>query len=266
MPESSTAGPYIGTQQIGYDSRELDDILNDHEPIYEVPKSPEIYVKMGKIWVVSRSAEEYEFLMKMTAGVTTTISRKSHNGSMVTEIDLKDSNIDDKIILDAGCGIGKAIATATKKRLKLKIVGIDNYDASLEMASRALNIPIVSYDPKSSYQKFFHRNRYELRSVDATDLPIFADSSFDGVLARNLLQYIPHDLRSKAVSEWTRVTKPNGHLVMVCGGIIGQPNAYLRKEEIGSLVNVPSLKSVITTLYRGAERDIDLVYSTKLKI
>jgi len=266
MPESSTVGSYVENQQIGFDPRELDDILNDHEPLYEVPKTPEIYVKVGKIWVVPCSAEEYEFLMKMTAGVPTTISRKSYNDSIVTEIDLKDSRIDDKIILDVGCGIGKAIVTAIKKRLKVKIVGIDKYDPSLEMTSRVLNIPIVSYDPKSSYQKFFHRNRYELRSVDATDLSIFADGSFDGVLARNLFQYIPRDLRSKAVSEWTRVIKSNGHLVMVCGGGIDQPNAYLRNEAIESLVNVPSLKSVITTLYRGAERDIGLVYSTKLKV
>ena len=266
MPESSTAGPYVEIQQVGFDPRELDDILNDHEPIYEVPETPETYVKVGKIWVFPRSAEEYEFLMKMTAGVPTTISRKPYNGSMVTEIDLKDSSIDDKIILDAGCGIGKTMATAIKKRLKLKIVGIDNCDASLEMASRALNIPIVSYDLKSSYQKLFHRNKYELRSVDATDLSIFADSSFDGVLAKNSLQYIPHVLRRKTISEWVRVTKPNGHLVIVCGGVIGQPDAYLKREEIGSLMNVPSLKSVITTLYRGENGDIDLVYSTKLKV
>ncbi len=264
MTDSDTVGPWTEPQQIGWDKHEIEDLFEKHEPIYGIPENPENHVKIGKNWVYPRTAGEYELLLKMAAGVPVNISRKKYNGSTVTEIEFKDSNIDDKIILDVGCGIGKATITAIKNKLKLKIVGIDTSVEALQRLSKEFGIPIVSYDPKSLYQRIIHRNKYELRIVNANDLSIFPDNYFDGVLARFVLRYI--DLKFKTVSEWARVTKPNGHLVIVSRGMPDYSNSYLGKEEIDRSLNVPSLRSTITPLYKSMGKNIELVYSTKLKI
>jgi len=258
--------PTVEGQQISWDLNKLKDLLEKHEPIYGTPENPDNYVKVGGNWVQSGSAEEYELLLKMAAGNSVNFSRKKYNGSTVTEIDLKDSDINGKKIFDVGCGAGMAIITNMKKKLDLKIVGIDKDGEILEIISKAFEIPIVSYDPRSFRQRILHRNKYELRRIDATNLSIFPDNYFDGVLARNVLQYIHRDLQPEAVNEWVRVTRSNGHLVIACGGIAGQLNAYLRKEEIESLVNIPSLRSTIIPFYKALVNDIELVYSTKLNI
>ncbi len=56
---------------------------------------------------------------------------------------------------------------------------------------------------------------------DAVDLAAFTDSTFDAVMASNLLEHLTHDEVDRCLDEVRRVLRPGGHLLLV------QPNFRL---------------------------------------
>lgn len=94
-------------------------------------------------------------------------------------------------ILDVGTGTG--FLAVLLSELGHEVVGID---ISIGMLKKA-----------RSKSKDVH-----FKLGDAENLP-FADESFDGVVCRHVLWTLPNP--EKAVSEWYRVTKPDGKVVII---------------------------------------------------
>jgi ubiquinone/menaquinone biosynthesis C-methylase UbiE len=103
-------------------------------------------------------------------------------------------------VLDVGCGTGALAIAATE------LVGADGsvsgVDASPEMIQRARMKAAkagVSID---------------FREGSADALP-FADESFDAVLSTVMLHHLPTSIRTVAVAEMRRVTRPNGRVLLI---------------------------------------------------
>lgn len=100
-------------------------------------------------------------------------------------------------ILDAGCGTG--VVSLLLAQLGHDVTGID---LSSEMVDRAR-------------EKARRRGEsVEFHEGNVEDLP-FADGAYDVVTARHLIWTLPNP--STAIREWSRVVRPNGHLVLLEG-------------------------------------------------
>ncbi|MCR3922897.1 MAG: methyltransferase domain-containing protein [Firmicutes bacterium] len=97
-------------------------------------------------------------------------------------------------ILDVGCGTGQLVQSLLTYNEKLSVVGIDS---SQKMIDAALE--------KKLAQATFVQG-------DAMQLP-FADASFDIITCSHSLPY--YQDQQKAITEWKRVLKPNGILLVV---------------------------------------------------
>lgn len=100
-------------------------------------------------------------------------------------------------VLDAGCGVGD-VARAMASRFGLKVTGIDILDFNLEEARR-----------RSA--KLGLEERTTFKWGDYHDLE-FADGSFDGLYTMETFVHSANP--EKALSEFLRVLRPGGRLVM----------------------------------------------------
>nr|WP_233553851.1 class I SAM-dependent methyltransferase [Halococcus sp. IIIV-5B] len=100
-------------------------------------------------------------------------------------------------ILDAGCGTG--VISLLLAQLGHEVTGID---LSSEMLDRAREKAKRQSEPIDFYKG------------NVEDLS-FADDTYDGVTARHLIWTLPNP--EKALREWSRVVRPDGHLVLLEG-------------------------------------------------
>jgi SAM-dependent methyltransferase len=91
------------------------------------------------------------------------------------------------ILLDVGCGPGALWVHLDRHRPRYSLVGVDATAKMVEVARRLFP-------------------SFEVRHADAAALP-FAPRSFDAVLLRHVLEYLPRPLMTAAVAEATRVAR-----------------------------------------------------------
>jgi ubiquinone/menaquinone biosynthesis C-methylase UbiE len=97
-------------------------------------------------------------------------------------------------VLDVGCGTGAHLKIYVDSGAEC--VGLDASPAMLEQASARLG------------------DRADLELGDAIALP-HSDSAFDLVFASLFLHELEPDVRAAALSEMARVTKPEGHILII---------------------------------------------------
>ena len=98
-----------------------------------------------------------------------------------------------KYVLDVGCGIGITPCYVAKK-YGCKVVGVDIRDSMIERSKERAKRERVE-------------DKVEFRVADAQNLP-FEDGLFDAVISEAVLAFVQD--RQRALSEYTRVTKPGG--------------------------------------------------------
>jgi ubiquinone/menaquinone biosynthesis C-methylase UbiE len=118
-------------------------------------------------------------------------------------------------ILDAGCGIGTI--TNELARLNHVVYGVDPSAEMIEVAKKTLSEFAMA------------ANNLRIGSVENLD---FTDRSFDLCLCIGVLQYLQDD--ELALRELTRVTKPNGDVILTIPNIARiinfiDPYYYLRR-------------------------------------
>ena len=113
----------------------------------------------------------------------------------------------DELILDVGCGLGRATIGVAKQLKTGKIIGVDIWNT--------LEIPGNS--PEKAYKNAEIEgvsDKVEFRYGDAFDLP-FSDKYFDVVICSGLITSFHNDEKKlKAMSEIFRVLKTNGTFLM----------------------------------------------------
>lgn len=97
------------------------------------------------------------------------------------------------VLLDVGCSGGHLLADLRAEWPAAELAGVDAEAAGLAHAQAAVPGAVI------------------LRA-SATDLP-FADASFDGLVALNLLEHLPDD--GAALREFARVLRPGGSALVV---------------------------------------------------
>lgn len=108
---------------------------------------------------------------------------------------LSDIQLENKQVLDVGCGGGQYLEELIKR--KAYVTGVDYSEKMLKLASKLL---------KAKGYK-----RYSLIKADANYLP-FEKDRFDLVVATGLLEYLSDP--SKAMKEIGRVIKPNSYCLI----------------------------------------------------
>ncbi len=98
-------------------------------------------------------------------------------------------------VLDVGCGVGVTPCFITNK-YGCRVVGVDILPKMVERSRKRAARENLS-------------NKVEIKLADAQDLP-FEDNLFDVVITESVTA-LPED-KQKAVTEYARVTKPNGYV------------------------------------------------------
>lgn len=113
-------------------------------------------------------------------------------------IELSDIN-NGQTILEVACGTGVVFENIVKRNPDGKNVGIDLSPDMLEKAKHRLKK---------------HKNvNFELKEGDALQLN-FADETFDTLVNNFMVDLMPADTFEKIASEFYRVTKPNGKVII----------------------------------------------------
>lgn len=145
-------------------------------------------------------------------------------------------------VLDVGCGTG--VISLILAEMGHNVTGIDFSEGMVEKAkekANSLNLHV------------------EFKPGDAEDLQ-FDDASYDAVINRHLLWALPNP--DRAISEWKRVLKPGGKIVII-DGTFGDYNR-LHRQIWRYLVSMPLI--LITERrnpfyhrrYKQIERDLPL--------
>lgn len=112
-----------------------------------------------------------------------------------------------ELVLDVGCGLGRASVGAAKLLKTGKIIGIDVWD----------KLEILGNSPERAYKNAEIegvRNKVEFHTGDALDLP-FNDEYFDVVICAGCITTFKNDEQKiKAMKEIFRVLKTNGTFLM----------------------------------------------------
>jgi ubiquinone/menaquinone biosynthesis C-methylase UbiE len=115
-------------------------------------------------------------------------------------------------VLDLGCGVGRLTVPLAQR--KARVLSLDNSAAMLKACRRNVEEAGVG-----SYVRY--------KKGSASDLP-FDDESFDVVACVGVLEHLPEEIRSLAVSEMIRVLRKSGTLVVVVNNAQSQ---FLRRED-----------------------------------
>jgi SAM-dependent methyltransferase len=123
---------------------------------------------------------------------------KHLGGTQATDKVLAMCQVDsDMTILDVGCGVGATPCYVVKK-YGCRVVGVDILEAMVERCIE-----------RAKRERL--EDKTEFRVADAQDLP-FEDNTFDVVMTESVT-VLPAD-KQRAVSEYARVTKPGGYVVL----------------------------------------------------
>ncbi|MCX6667983.1 MAG: class I SAM-dependent methyltransferase [Euryarchaeota archaeon] len=113
----------------------------------------------------------------------------------------------DEILLDVGCGLGRATIGATKLLKTGKVIGVDIWDR-LEIPGNSQEKAYENADIEGV------KDKVEFRYGDTFDLP-FDDYYFDVVICSGLITSFHSDEQKlKAMKEIRRVLKTNGTFLM----------------------------------------------------
>ena len=106
---------------------------------------------------------------------------------------------DGEAVLEVAAGTGKQLSNLAQRNPHGRTVGVDLADGMLAAARRRLQRAQLG--------------RVEVQKADALALP-FDDSGFDLVVNCYMLDLLPRDDIPKALSEFRRVLRPGGRLVL----------------------------------------------------
>lgn len=130
------------------------------------------------------------FELQASLGVTTHMG-----GLQATKKLVKLCHIDkDVFVLDVGCGIGTT--TCYMAKYDCYITGVDIRE---EMIAKS----------KKRAQRKGVQDKTEFQVADAQDLP-FEDATFDVVVSESVTAFVPD--KKRAITEYVRVVKPQGHI------------------------------------------------------
>ena len=104
-------------------------------------------------------------------------------------------DIENKVVLDIGCGYGAFVLYASEKNVK-KVVGIEITEKDLETAKKCVK-----------------KENVELKVGSGIEIP-YPDNYFDTVVSFEVLEHIPKNTENKMFSEINRVLKKNGKLYL----------------------------------------------------
>ena len=137
----------------------------------------------------------------------------AHNNWKDYEYLFKDiSDLNNKIVLDFGCGPGRNIVKY--KNQFLKIDGVDIGENNLKNA-----------------KLWIEHNNFDVNSVDlilcnGVDLQNIEDSKYDIVMSTICMQHIcVHEIRFNYFKEFYRVLKPNGYITFQMGYGTARPKS-----------------------------------------
>ena len=99
-------------------------------------------------------------------------------------------------VLDAGCNVG-ATVMALSERGVARVEGVDINPAAIESARARVN----------------GRPGIAFRHASCDELP-FEDSTFDAITCFEVIEHVPEQLRPAVFSEFHRVLKPGGRLIL----------------------------------------------------
>ena len=122
----------------------------------------------------------------------------------VTNRDINDNNMQNMILLDAGCGFGGSTISITKKYKIRKSIGITLSDYQVKRAKEIL----------TSY----HDLDVDFKIGDATNMSSFIkNQSIDIIWSLEMEPHIPD--KNVMIDEFLRILKPNGILILGCWNI-----------------------------------------------
>ncbi len=133
--------------------------------------------------------ESYYFELQAHIGAT-----KHGGGLKATEELVELCHLDkDKYVLDIGCGVGATPCYIAKKHGG-RVVGVDISEGMIDRSNERAKREGLE-------------DRVEFRVADAQNLP-FQDALFDAVISESVTAFVED--KQRAVSEYVRVTKPQG--------------------------------------------------------
>jgi SAM-dependent methyltransferase len=138
-----------------------------------------------------------------------------------------------RTVLDVGCNVGDSLRWAHEQGIE-RLRGVDINPAAVATAAQRLS----------------GLGDVEVLHGSADALP-FPDGSADLVLCLEVLEHIPADLRSKAVSEMARVLAPGGRLVLTTP----HRGAFAFLDPENMRFRLPSIHGVLSRLVGGAGKE-----------
>lgn len=111
-------------------------------------------------------------------------------------------DIEDKLVLEAGCGTSETLCKIAKKAKKVVGVDISRHAVNISKKNFALNkIP---------------KEKYRLMQGDIQKMPYFKDNTFDITFNTGVVEHFDDDrINNKPVEEMIRVTKKHGSIVFL---------------------------------------------------
>jgi ubiquinone/menaquinone biosynthesis C-methylase UbiE len=167
--------------------------LGQEDPLWAVLVDP---ARRGGRWDVA------EFLASGRAEISEAISRLDELGICPRRSDA----------LDFGCGVGRLTAA-----LSYHFDSVTGVDISRPMLERAIDLQV---EPQVEVHAGDPRCTFVLN--ESADLRAFEDQSFDLVYSSLVLQHMPRDLAAGYLTEFLRVLRPDGAVVILV------PEAHLR--------------------------------------